>query len=131
MRSFIAVALAGAVSAVPLSSNDFQFMRFVVEHSKSYKTTEEYNMRQANWEKSHAEIIRLNQQNDTATYGHNFTSDYTREEYLGMLGLRNMPKPQRSNGKVFKSETMPTATTVNWCSANGNTATATCNAVKD
>ena len=61
MRSFFALALAGAVSATAMDQNDYRFMQFIVEHSKEYATVEEYNMRKANWMFMDSEIVAINQ----------------------------------------------------------------------
>lgn len=130
MRSFVALAIAGAASAVPLSTIDTLFMKYIVEHNKSYSTTEEYAMRLANFEKSHLEIVRLNlEEGNTANYGHNFTSDFTRAEYLNLLGLRNMPRPEKKGEKFIGKAS--NQTTFNWCPADGTVGNATCNAIKN
>ena len=103
MRSFVFAAFAGAVSATAMEASDYQFMRYVVDYSKEYKTVEEYNMRKDIFVALDAEIVRLNQSNLTSRHGHNKFSDYTREEYHAMLGLRNMPKPEKK-GQEFKIE---------------------------
>ena len=95
MRTFAAAALAAAVSATAMEANDYKFMRFLVDHNKEYKTVEEYNMRKDIYNNLDAEIVKLNRSNGTSNHGHNKFSDYTREEYRAMLGLRNMPKPEK------------------------------------
>jgi len=60
MRSFFALALAGAVSATQMDHNDYKFMRYIVEHSKEYNTIEEFNMRKSNFLFMDAEIAKLN-----------------------------------------------------------------------
>ena len=61
MRSFFALALAGAVSATLMDSDDYRFISFIVEHSKEYATVEEYNLRKSNFMFMDAEIVRINQ----------------------------------------------------------------------
>jgi cathepsin L len=85
-----------------MSSNDFKFMRYIVEHNKEYKSTEEYSMRKENFDFIDAEIVHLNRSNGTSRHGHNKFSDFTREEYTAMLGLKNMPKPVKK-GESFKA----------------------------
>jgi C1A family cysteine protease len=136
MRSFFALALAGAASATIMDENDFKFMKYVVEFSKEYKSIEEYNLRKDNYFFMDAEIAKLNAtEGITSTHGHNFLSDYTREEYRAMLGLRNVPKPERRvSGPRHTEETnsMPgIPTSWNWCPTNGNNSNATCNAIKN
>ena len=118
MKSFFALALAGAVSATTMDSNDYQFINFVVTHNKEYATVEEYNLRKANYMAMDAEIIRINQSQATHVAGHNHLSDWTREEYQNLLGLKNQPKPDRSNRPVHQINNNLTApTSVNWVTA--------------
>ena len=118
MKSFFALALAGAVSATVMDSDDYRFMSFIVEHSKEYATVEEYNMRKSNYMFMDAEIVRINQSQETHVAGHNYLSDYSREEYQKLLGLKNMPKPDRSNRVLADApEGLTIPTSVNWVSA--------------
>ena len=125
MRSFFALAFAGAVSATAMDQNDYRFMQFIVEHSKEYATVEEYNVRKANWMFMDSEIVAINQSQATHVAGHNFLSDFSREEYTKMLGLKNMPKPDRSGRPVHQDNGLTIPTSVNWCTAGK------CNAVKN
>ena len=126
MKSFFALALAGAVSATVMDSNDYRFMSFIVEHSKEYATVEEYNMRKSNYMFMDAEIVRINQSQETHVAGHNYLSDYSREEYTKMLGLKNMPKPDRSNRVLADAvEGLTIPVSVNWVTAGK------VNAIKD
>lgn len=118
MRSFFALALAGAVSATPMEQNDYKFMRYIVEHNKEYATMEEYNMRKSNFLFMDEEIAKHNQSNGTSVHGHNFLSDWTREEYQKLLGLKNMPKPDRTGRpKLEATNTVGLPTSVNWVTA--------------
>jgi C1A family cysteine protease len=126
MRSFFALALAGAASASVMDENDFKFMKYIVQFGKEYKTMEEYNMRKENFLFMEAEIARLNAEQSTSTHGHNYLSDYTREEYRAMLGLKNMPRPQRNGPKAFENaSTVGIPTSINWCTSGK------CNAIKN
>ncbi len=100
MRALAAITLAGAVSAADINANDLKFLRYIVEHNKDYKTFEEFTMRQAIFLNMDKEIERLNQ-NSTSVHGHNFLSDWTREEYQMLLGLKNMPKPAKASANLF------------------------------
>jgi cathepsin L/cathepsin H len=126
MRSFAAAALFGAVSATKMDSNDYKFMRYIVEHNKEYNTLEEYNMRKSNYEWMDKEIVRWNSSNGSSVHGHNWTSDLSRAEYEGMLGLKNQPKPKRANGEVFTGEGVAIPASNNWCSSGQY-----CNPVKN
>ena len=47
MKSFVALALAGAVSA--LDDTTFKFMQYLSKQNKSYASLEEFNMRLQNF----------------------------------------------------------------------------------
>ena len=119
MRSFLALALAGAVSATTMHQNDYKFMRWIVEHNKEYSTIEEFNMRKSNFLFMDAEIARLNQEiNATSVHGHNHLSDLTRQEYQALLGLKNMPLPDRTGRPIMEtSNLVGLPTSVNWVTA--------------
>jgi C1A family cysteine protease len=65
-------------------------MRYVVQFNKQYTSVEEFESRKENFKLIHEEIKRFNQEETTSVHGHNYMSDWTREEYQNMLGLRNM-----------------------------------------
>jgi len=95
MKIIIASALlAAAAQATVISEHEFAWIQFVSEHGKHYKTVEEYEMRHANWEKTH-DYINMHNANThrTSTVGHNFMSDWTAEEKSRLNGLTNIPKP--------------------------------------
>jgi len=78
-------------------------------------------MRKDNFMFMEAEIARINAEQNTHVAGHNFLSDYTREEYRAMLGLKNMPKPQKSQNLFdVNADMLGIPTTWNWCPTNGN-----------
>ena len=117
MRSFFALALAGAVSATPMEQNDYKFMRYIVEHNKEYSTMEEYNMRKANFVFMDSEIAKLNQLNGTSVHGHNFLSDWTAEEKKrlnGYGGERPVPK-EAGIHELNANQSAPAS--VNWVAA--------------
>lgn len=124
MRSFFALALAGAASATVMEQNDFEFMNYVVKHSKAYSTVEEFNMRKANFKAIDEEIVAINNQNLTHTVGHNFLSDMTKAEKDKLLGLKNMPLPDLSNAtRVGADENgLEAPTSVDWKAAGKCTA---------
>lgn len=79
MKSFIALALAGAVSA--LDQTTFKFMQFLSKQNKSYASLEEFNMRLQNFANVENFINEFNANpENTSTVGHNFLSDWTAAE---------------------------------------------------
>jgi hypothetical protein len=111
MRTF-AASLLSAATARLMTETDFEFLNFVAHHNKNYATVEEFNMRAAVFAETHAEIAKLNQ-SEQSSHAHNKFSDYTREEYRQLLGLKNMEIPT-PNGCLSGS---PNATSVNWVDA--------------
>jgi C1A family cysteine protease len=71
-----------------MTQADYDFINFVSQHQKSYGTVAEFNFRKAQFAQAQAEINELNAENGTATYGHNFMSDWTHEEYKRLLGYK-------------------------------------------
>ena len=91
MRTFVAVALTGVVSAHHVyGENEFKFIQFLSKFSKSYSTVEEFNERAFLFKKHDAEIEQLNATQTTSVHGHNFLSDWTAAEKTRLLGLANI-----------------------------------------
>merc|ERR1712166_961567 len=68
-------------AAAILTSMDYEFMRFVTEHGKSYGTVAEFNFRGEQFAKRHEEIVAFNaDSNNTHVVGHNEFSDMTYAE---------------------------------------------------
>jgi len=111
MRTFAAALLSAATARV-MTETDFEFINFVAQHNKNYGTVEEFNMRAAVFAETHAEIAALNN-SETSVHGHNKFSDFTREEYRKMLGLKNIEMPA-ANGCLSGT---PTVDSVNWIQA--------------
>jgi hypothetical protein len=94
MKSTLAIATIGAVSALEAThQKQFEFMQFVADHSKSYKTVEEYAMRFERYLSADAYII-ANNADKTSTHvaGHNHLSDSTQAEFDKMLGALAQPE---------------------------------------
>jgi C1A family cysteine protease len=61
-----------------LAAEDYEFMKFVTEHGKSYGTVAEFQFRSAQFKTRHAEINAFNADaNNTHVVGHNEFSDMT------------------------------------------------------
>lgn len=113
MKSFIALALAGAVSA--LDDTTFKFMQYLSKQNKSYASLEEFNMRLQNFADVEKFIQEWNaNKENTSTVGHNFLSDWTAEEKKrlnGYGGERPVPK-EAGIHQLDENQTAPTS--VNW-----------------
>jgi C1A family cysteine protease len=111
-KSFAAVAFTGVASAI--DAGQFEFMQYISKHGKSYPTLEEFNMRMELFNERNA-IINEHNSDETATsqMGHNFISDYTKEERSNLLGLKADFMPQ-TEAEVFVAGSAPRASSVNW-----------------
>ena len=115
--SYLAAAIIS--SAYGISTHEFKFMQYIAKHNKAYSSVEEFNMRFENFMAIDAEIEAINHPDsgETHTAAHNKFSDYTREEYRAMLGLKGMTPPAKSNN-VHEApedfEPLPNGQTVNW-----------------
>ena len=101
-----------------MTQADYDFINFVSEHQKSYGTVAEFNFRKEQFATAQAEINELNAENGTATYGHNFMSDWTHEEYKKLLGY----KGQKKTNKIMKLDTTNLKADVNWVEKGAVTA---------
>jgi len=70
-----------------MNSSEFDFMRWIAKHNRSYATREEYNVRLARFIEVDAYVKMVNAPNSgyTHTAGHNKFSDYTTSEYERMM----------------------------------------------
>lgn len=122
MRSFLALALAGAASATVMTSADYEFLNFVATHNKKYDTVEEFNARKEIFAETHAQIAQLNHENATSTHGHNKFSDWTRAEYENLLGLKDMPMEHSNEPHLAAPQGYEAAQNgVNWVEAGWTT----------
>lgn len=107
-----------------MTSADYEFLNFVATHNKKYDTVEEFNFRKSIFEITHSEIAALNHENSTSVHGHNKMSDWTREEYSQLLGLKDQPMPSAENAAYTRYSApagyTPITTGWNWVD-NGNT----------
>jgi C1A family cysteine protease len=114
MRSF--AALTAAATATVMTETDFKFIQYIAKHNKNYKNIEEFNFRKANFEYMESEINRLNALNAGSVHGHNKFSDWSRQEYEGILNLKNVPAPEvNPNSFIEHKGAVPNA--VNWVTA--------------
>ena len=102
-----------------MTQADYDFMSFVSENQKSYGTVAEFNFRKTQFARAAAEIAELNAENGTATFGHNFMSDWTPEEYKKLLGYR---AEKKTANEVMELDTTNVADAVNWVTKGAVTA---------
>jgi C1A family cysteine protease len=116
MRTFILSVFAAATSA--LSQTQINFMKWVVDHQRSYNTVEEYTFRYKQYLMKDAKYKAMNKILTTSTVGHNDFSDWTDEEFQNMLGYK------AEEGRELKTKKLATFSmeyTVNWVTAGAVT----------
>jgi len=88
MKTIFATALLAAVGiAEEMPAHEFEFMKWIAKHNKSYGTREEFRFRLAEWKKVDDFIKEVNAPDSeyTHTASHNHLSDFTRSEYKKMF----------------------------------------------
>jgi cathepsin L len=123
MRTFAAALLAGITSAI--TQTDFEFLNYIAKFGKSYDNAEEFIMRSALFAKFDAEIKEINARETTSVHGHNFLSDWTAEEKVRLMGLKNMPIERKTNFPAEETEAVGIPTSINWCTSGA------CNPIQD
>lgn len=90
-------------------------MRYVSKFGKMYETVEEFASRQLNFAEIDAHVRSVNE-NPASTHkaAHNIFSDWTWEEYNGMLGLKNMEAPEFDADLVQEEDTLALPSTWDW-----------------
>jgi len=113
MKSFIALAIVGAVSA--LDNTTFKFMQYLSNQNKSYASLEEFNMRLQNFVNVEQFIQEWNaNKENTSTVGHNFLSDWTAEEKKRLNGYGGEHAIPAEAGIHTMDENQSAPTSVNW-----------------
>ena len=93
------LALAGFAAAEIMDHMDYEFMRFIVNHAKSYATRDEFEFRKSVFADRYYEYRALNKELTTSQVGINFFSDHTTAEYEKLLGWK---KETRRTALNFK-----------------------------
>ena len=93
-----------------MAPEDYEFMKFITEHGKSYGTVAEFNFRAEIFKQKHAAIQAFNADvNNTHTLGHNFFSDMTYEELKARNGYKHR---EATNIKQLDETTI--AASIDW-----------------
>lgn len=115
MKSFLALALVGAATAIDVQVH--KFMQYLSKENKSYDSLEEFNMRFANFAAIDDFITEWNSNpENTSTVGHNFLSDLTAAEKKALNGYLGEIEPV-ANVPEVTNQTFPSA--FDWIN-NGN-----------
>ena len=118
MKSFVALALAGVSSATLMEMADYEFMKYITVYNKRYATKEEFDFRLDLFKQAQKEIEEHNAKNGTSTMGHNIYSDWTEEEFNGILGFLNLAPLK---GGVYAPYTRTDVVAVDWVTAGAVT----------
>ena len=130
MKTFAAVALVAAVSAIDTAT--FEFMQYISKYGKSYDTIEEFNTRMALFQKTNTFVKEWNSQpNQTSTVGHNFISDMTEEEKKGLRGLLEdgTERVEAPLHQVLPGDTYDN--TIDWCTTTNPKGVSKCTPIKN
>jgi cathepsin L len=92
MKTFAFAAIAG-LAAAEMTAEMTNYMNYISQYEKSYDSMEDFYGRFQLFQKTEANLAKLNSKNSQATFGHNAFSDWTRQEYMSMLGLRYEETP--------------------------------------
>ena len=109
---FIVAAALGLVSAKTelMTAEDYQFMKFVSEHGRSYATKAEFEFRSNIFKNKLAEIEEYNKSQNTAIAGVNQFADRTAAEMKKMNGFKASDEPK--NFTTISTEQL--ADSVDW-----------------
>ena len=95
-----------------LTSEDYEFIKYVAEYGKSYGTRAEFHFRQAQFAQTLAKIEAHNAQNGgMSTVGINHMADWTTAEYKKLLGYKAELKTTKNATLLDESNL---ADSVNW-----------------
>jgi C1A family cysteine protease len=120
MKSFAIVTMAAVAAATTLPEGEFEFMRYVAEHNKSYATVEEYQHRLTQFMRIDAYIKKVNAPGSeyTHTAAHNKFSDFTKEEFSKLMTLKNVEDKMPKSTTPFTAPQKPVGANPN-CDLNG------------
>ena len=120
MKSFAFAAVAATASA--MSSVEFEYMNYLAQFNKVYNDVENFNTRMAYFAKANDFIKEHNATESNYTVGHNQFSDWSQEEYEGILGYKGLLK--EDGGKceqLYVFDESANADSVDWVTAGAVT----------
>jgi hypothetical protein len=108
-KGIATLALIGLGNALELpvtknALNDAHFMNYIAKQNKNYKTSNEFLMRRQIFIEKDTFINDFNsQQGQTMQVAHNKFSDWTDEEYAGILGYKSFSTKDKVKHKKLKT----------------------------
>ena len=102
-----------------LTSEDYEFIKYVAQYGKSYGTKAEFEFRSVQFKETLVKIAEHNSENGTSTVGINQFSDKTKTEMSKMNGYKAVAKAANSTYDVLPTDNLPND--VNWNTAGAVT----------
>jgi len=97
-----------------MSETESAFLGFITQYGKSYSSLAEYEHRFMQFARSHAAIVEHNTDAEARfTLGHNQMSDWTEEEYKGLLTYQPYVSAFEET-ELFHHQGIDTAGTIDW-----------------
>ena len=116
MKTFFALAIAGAVSAAPLNDIEHKFMGYMTQYGKSYGTIAEYAFRLEQFTRNHIAVVEHNaDESQSFKLGYNHMSDWTEAEYSRLLTYTPYTPDEDAIYATFDENAVPNS--VDWVSA--------------
>ena len=93
MKTFMSAAVMAALASAELMADHFEFSSFAAKYNKTYGSVEEYQFRMEQFLNTRAFIEEINNSNSQKhRAGHNKFSDWTMEEFKGIMGVKPADK---------------------------------------
>ena len=116
MKSFALALTFGAASAI--HQMELKYMNYLANFGKTINDLQEFETRLGHFTATDVDIEEINSQGNTWTAGHNQFSDWSAEEYKGMLGLK---MTEENDGELVTFDESNLAAEVNWVTAGAVT----------
>jgi len=100
----------GTMETEFLTSADYEFMRFISEHGRSFATKAEFQFRSKVFKETLAAYEEINSQNGTHRVAINFLADMTHEEKKKLLGYQH--RDVQENVEILDTSNL--AASVDW-----------------
>ena len=107
MKAF-AAALAAVASAIDIT--ELKYMQYLAQFSKNMESVEEFNKRLLYFSVLDKYIEDHNAEGHSYTLGHNHLSDWSRTEYVSLLGKKQTPLED----KTFQIFDEANTSEINW-----------------
>jgi len=121
-QTILALATIGLATAEHSEVNMVEFMQYLGMHDKSYKSTEEFNLRLAAWH-ARDQYIKTHQAKEDRTFelGHNKFSDMLDHEVKGKNGYKPMKRNPANLMKKSSLSVILPPVAVDWRNENAVT----------